>query len=222
MSGSKIKSEVPSRLIATCSVNEHTDAVVPFTLSVTSTTSGGFSAPGESQFSVVNNALQSMSTQPANGASDEFMMIGADYLSGPQCQTVNSASNVEANSSVFGTGNDDLSPGAKSRLRGVLVLKNWASPAMPDGDSSYLSQFWINVSFIGASSNEDRWENVSVTGPAVLNLLGFQPSPHYDANEENPESNWAFPLDGTSKADCAQLSPIVDGPNAETLCEQQS
>lgn len=55
ISGPKITTEVSPALINACSVNPQTDAVVPFSIVTTSTTTGGFNAVGASQFSFTNS-----------------------------------------------------------------------------------------------------------------------------------------------------------------------
>ena len=71
------------------------------------------------------------------------------------------------------------------------------------------------------------WETTSVSGPAVVSLLDYTPTPTYNPSDSYRTNNvgygWVFPLDGKSQPDCASASSTSPRgssmPSMQSLCE---
>ncbi len=135
-----------------CQVNNETDAVIPFMMSVTNTSPGFSASPGYS----VSLA------QPAGGN----LSISAEvqYSEGPQCITFS-----EGNLGFSAT--DPMAPNASTTPSpGFFIVSNYYSPANPNGDHSSLSS--ASLQFTGSGRNE-QYTVDSATGPGGSQSSGF-------------------------------------------------
>jgi hypothetical protein len=242
ITGANIASKVSASLLAACSVDSRTDAVVPYRILTTSTTQGGFAAAGNQALTIVTSALGptavgqvglvSQGTESNTGYSaGEALFAGGAFSSGPTCPNVDPNGNSDPSSQTNQVivGGESLKNGSSVQLNGFFQLKNWAYPAMPNGDSSWFPNIWILIPSVGAFSIGNDWETTSVTGPAVIHLLGFTPNGTYDASHALGGSGdsgygWAFPLDGMGTPDCADANaypPYGHQQSIQALCQQQ-
>ncbi len=213
-----------------CSLNPMTDAIVPFQITTTSTTSGDFTASGDQELEIVNASLGvgpdgSDSPKGAQGtqsdagfAAGEVLKAAENLSSGPRC------SNLDPNRETMTLGNDSLTHGQAVVLKGYFDLQHWAEPAHPDGDASWFPNIWILVPNRGVLRTGKGWETTSVSGPAVVSLLDYTPTPTYNPSDSNDVGyGWVFPIDGSSQPDCARASstspPGSSTPSMQSLCE---
>jgi uncharacterized RDD family membrane protein YckC len=138
-----------------CQVNNETDAVIPFMMSVTNT-SAGFSASPDYSVSLVN-------------APTENLSISAEvqYNEGPQCINMSEVSETKLGISAA----NPLAPNASSGPSpGFFIISNYYSPAAPSGDNSSLSSALLQ--FTGGGNNE-QYTVDSATGPSDSQSSGF-------------------------------------------------
>ena len=216
-----------------CSLDPRTDAIVPFQITTTSTNSGLFTASGDQKLEIVNASLGvapggSDSPKGAQGtqsnagfAAGEVLKAAETTSTGPTC------SNLDPPGEEMTLGNDSLTNGQKVVLKGYFVLKHWSEAAHPDGDASWLSNIWILVPNSGVLRTGKGWETTSVSGPAVVSLLDYTPTPTYSPSDSYGSNNvgygWVFPIDGRSQPDCASASSTSPRgssmPSVQSLCE---
>jgi hypothetical protein len=210
-----------------------TDAIVPFQITTTSTTSGASTASGDQELEIVNASLGvapdgsdspkgAQGTQSKDGlAAGEVLKAVEDSSSGPTC------SNLDPPGETMILGNDSLTKGQQVVLKGYFDLKHGAGGTHQDGDTSWLSNIWIRVPNSGTSKTGKGWETTSVSGPAVVSLLDYTPTPMYNPSDSYDKNDvgygWVFPVDGKSQPDCASASstspPGSSMPSVQSLCE---
>ena len=215
-----------------CSVDPKTDAIVPFQITTTSTNSGFFAASGNQELKIVNASLGvapdgSNSTKGAQGtqsnagfAAGEILKAAEDPSSGPTC------SNLDPPGETVTLGGDSLKFGQEVVLKGYFDLKHW-SATDHDGDASWFPNIWILVPNGGTRQNGNSWETTSVSGPAVVSLLDYTPTPTYNPSDSYDTKSvgygWVFPIDGKSEPDCASASSTSPRgssmPSKQSLCE---
>jgi hypothetical protein len=216
-----------------CGLDPKTDAIVPFQITTTSTKPGYFIASGDQELRIVNASLGvaprgSDSPKGAQGtqsnaglAAGEVLKAAEDPSSGPTC------SNLDPPGETMTLGNDSLNKGQEVALKGYFVLKHWSEPPHHDGDASWIPNIWILVPSSGTHQNGNSWETTSVSGPAVVSLLDYTPTPTYDPSDSHDKKNvgygWVFPIDATSEPDCAGASSTSPRgstmPSMQSLCE---
>lgn len=216
-----------------CSLDPTSDAIVPFQITTTSTTSGDLTASGNQELRIVNASLGvapdgsdspkgAQGTQSKAGfAAGEVLKAAETSASGPTC------SNLDPPGETMILGDGSLTNGQKTVLNGYFVLKNWAEPASRGGDASWLSNIWILVPNSGTSQTGNDWETTLVSGPAVVSLLDYTPTPTYNPSDSYHTNTvgygWVFPLDGKSQPDCASASSTSPRgssmPSMQSLCE---
>ncbi len=216
-----------------CSLDRSTDAIVPFQITTTSTKSGYFIASGDQELEIVNASLgvapdgsdspkSAQGTQSKAGfAAGEVLKAAESSSSGPTC------SNLDPPGEKMTFGNDSLTKGQEVVLKGYFDLKHWSEPAHPDGDASWFPNIWILVPNSGVLRTGKGWETTSVSGPAVVSLLDYTPTPTYNPSDSYDSNNvgygWVFPIDGSSQPDCASASstspPGSSMPSMQSLCE---
>jgi len=210
-----------------------TDAIVPFQITTTNTTFGDHTASGDQELEIVNSSLGvapngSDSAKGAQGtqsnaglAAGEVLKAAENSSSGPTC------SNLDPPGETMTLGNDSLTSGQEVVLKGYFDLKHWAEPAQKDGDTSWLPNIWILVPNSGTRQTGNGWETTSVSGPAVVSLLDYTPTPKYNLSDSYGTNNvgygWVFPIDGKSQPDCASASSTSPRgssmPSMQSLCE---
>lgn len=103
-----------------------------------------------------------------------------------------------------------LKTGQEVVLKGYFDLKDWSESTHQDSDTSWLSNIWILVPNSGIGQNGKGWETTSVSGPAVVSLLDYIPTPTFNSSDSYGAHNigygWVFPIDGASEPDCASAS----------------
>ena len=216
-----------------CSLDPTTDAIVPFQITTTSTNAGFFTASGDQELKIVNASLGvapdgsdspkgAQGTQSKAGfAAGEVLKAAENSSSGPTC------SNLDPPGETMTLGNDSLTKGQEVVLKGYFDLKHWAEPAHQDGDASWIPNIWILVPNSGTRQNGKSWETTSVSGPAVVSLLDYTPTPTYNPSDSYDKNNvgygWVFPIDGKSEPDCASASSTSPRgssmPSVQSLCE---
>jgi hypothetical protein len=190
-----------------CSLDPKTDAIVPFQITTTSTNSGFFTATGDQELKIVNASLGvapdgSASPKGAQGtqsnagfAAGEVLKAVEDSSSGPTC------SNLDPPGETMTLGSDSLKMGQQVVLKGYFVLKHWTEPAHHDGDTLWLPNIWVLVPSSGIRQNGDSWETTAVSGPAVISLLDYTPTPTYKPSDSSDAKSvgygWVFPIDGS-------------------------
>jgi hypothetical protein len=107
-----------------------------------------------------------------------------------QCQSEALGGSFSA--SLGGDGGDNVT----AELDGIIVLGGWASPSMPSGDSSFLPNIFVYVTSTEAAQGGYNWNVSSVSGPNVTS---------FGDEVTVGETDWAFPLDGTTAFDCSYL-----------------
>ena len=216
-----------------CSLDPKTDAIVPFQITTTSTNSGFFTASGDQELKIVNASLgvaPDGSDSPKGGqgtqsnagfAAGEVLKAAEDSSSGPTC------SNLDPPGETMTLGSDSLKMGQQVVLKGYFVLKHWTESAHHDGDASWLPNIWVLVPSNGSGQNGNSWETTSVSGPAVVSLLDYTPTPTYNPSDSSDAKSvgygWVFPIDGKSEPDCASASSTSPRgssiPSVQSLCE---
>ena len=216
-----------------CNLNPTTDAIVPFQITTTSTASGHLTASGDQELKIVNASLgvapdgsdatkAAQSTQSDAGfAAGEELKAAENTSDGPTC------SNLDPPGETMTLGNDSLTNGQTSVLKGYFDLKHWSEQTHQDGDASWLSNVWILVPNSGISKTGNSWETTLVSGPAVISLLDYTPTPTYNPADSYGKNavgyGWAFPIDGSSQPDCAGASSASPRgsamPSMQALCE---
>jgi hypothetical protein len=211
-----------------CHLDRTTDAIVPFVVTTTNTTSGDLTASGDQKLEIVNASLGvaphgSDSPKGAQGtqsdagfAAGEALKAVEDSSSGSKC------ANLDPPGEAIAVGNDALTKGQASVLKGYFELKGWSHGGSQDGDSSWLSNIWILVPNSG-----NGWETASVNGPALVSLLDYTPAPTYDPSKSYGSKSagygWVFPIDGKSEPDCASAASTSPSgslvPSVQALCE---
>jgi hypothetical protein len=240
VSGNAMASAVSPSLFAQCDVNTQTDAIVPWELTTTSTTSGGFTTLAPQLIDIVNSALGQTAVgtdvtgsdgteSPAGYAAGETLSAGEGF-STPACPNVDPGDNGnpgQNNASINISSTNPLSDGGRTVTDGFFVLQKWASPNSPSGDAAWLGNIWILIPQAMTFTSGNPWETTSVTGPGALDLNGFTLpatySSQYSIGNGRPGYGWAFPVDGTSAPDCADAqNPLASQVSIEQLCAQQS
>jgi hypothetical protein len=216
----------------TCGLDPATDAIVPFQITTTSTTSGTFTASGDQELKIVNASLgvapdgsgspkSARGTQSKAGfASGEALKAAETSSDGPTC------SSLDPPSETMTFDNNSLKKGQEVVLKGYFDLKHWAS-AHQNGDTSWVPNIWILVPNSGIDQTGNGWETTLVSGPAVVNLLDYTPIPTYNPSDSYGSTNagygWVFPIDGKSQPDCAGASSNSPRgssmPSIQSLCE---
>ena len=216
-----------------CSLDLTTDAIVPFQITTTSTNAGFFAASGNQELKIVNASFgvapdgsdspkDPQGTQSKAGfVAGEVLKAAEDPSSGQTC------SNLDPPGETMTLGGYSLTKGQQVVLKGYFDLKHWAEPAHHDGDTSWLPNIWILVPSSGIGQNGNGWETTSVSGPAVISLLDYTPTPTYNPSDGYDKSNvgygWVFPINGSSEPDCASASSTSPSgssmPSMQSLCE---
>ena len=167
---------------SSCSVTATTDAVIPFELTLTNTTSGTF----DDQPSIAYGGIGSLSSYDSNGNQvDTGTQLEAEpqFAEGPQCESDGQSLSVKTTNS--------MSPGSTSTTYGFFIIPNYYSPSHPSGDSSLLTDSILTVSptqSISSSSGTavSSFDVKNVSGPGVV-AQGFG-------------NGWEFDLAGTTPA----------------------
>ncbi len=216
-----------------CGLDPKTDAIVPFQITTTSTTPGDIRASGDQELKIVNASLGvapdgsdspkgSQGTQSNAGlAAGEVLKAVETPSSGPTC------TNIDPPGETITLGNDSLTNGQQVVIKGYFDLRHWAEVPHQDGDTSWLPNIWILVPNSGIRQTGNGWETTSVSGPAVVSLLDYTPTPTYNPSTSYEKNSvgygWVFPIDGSSEPDCAiasSTSPRGSSiPSMQSLCE---
>jgi len=216
-----------------CNLNPTTDAVVPFQITTTSTAFGDLTASGDQELRIVNASLGvapggsdspkgAQDTQSNAGfATGEALKAAENSSGGPAC------SNLDPPGETVTLGNLSLTNGQDSVLKGYFDLQHWSGQTHQDGDALWLSNVWILVPNSGTSKTGNSWETTLVSGPAVVSLLDYTPTPTYNSADSYGKNavgyGWVFPIDGSSQPDCAgasSTSPRESAmPSIQSLCE---
>jgi hypothetical protein len=121
---------------AACQVDDETDAVIPFAMSVTNTSSGFSAAPGFS-FSL-------------SQSSDAELAMSAEvnYSDGPQCTTL-------ADDDVSFAASNPMAPqDSTTPAPGFLIISNYYSPTYPSGDALSFSAADPALDFAGGGTDQ--------------------------------------------------------------------
>jgi len=197
ISGAKITTSIWPSLLSACNVNPQTDAVVPFEITTTSTTTGGFAAAGDSRFSLINSTDDQFAPMIAN--ANESIEEVANYSTGEQCQNVGQQTGMAVGPSIGASLNGGTGTQGPTVVIGIFVLSHWASPAIPSGDSSFLPSIFVSVLQTNANQESSSWTTDSVAGPKVVSLGDNA------LTAGGTGTVWVFPLDGTNSFDCSYL-----------------
>jgi hypothetical protein len=209
VSGANMVNAASPALLASCNVNQTTDAIVPFLVTTASTTTGGFSADTPFAFYIANSALVTNMSNVAKSGTESTAGLGAgeqlsvalNYKNGPECNSEELNASAEGNPGQVNL-QSTLQPGSSSQAEGFFYLANWKSPAFPNGDSGWLPNIWITIPYFGPS---DDSQSLSVSGPNLVDTLPFQATGTYD-NSKILGSNvgqyqgWSVPVDGVSRS----------------------
>jgi hypothetical protein len=215
-----------------CGLDLSTDAIVPFQITTTSSAFGNLVASGDQKLEIVNASLGiaphgSDSPKGAQGtqsnvgfAAGEVLKAAENLPGGPRC------SNLDPPDEAMTLGNDALTNGQAVVLKGYFDLKQWAKSSR-SGDSSWIPNIWILVPNSGIQQNGKSWETTSVSGPAVVSLLDYTPTPTYNPSDSYDTNSigygWVFPIDGRSQPNCAVASSTSPRgsslPSIQSLCE---
>lgn len=216
-----------------CSVDPTTDAIVPFQITTTGTTPGNLTASGDQELKIVNASLGvapdgsdspkgTQGTQSDPGfAAGEVLKAAENSSRGATC------SNLDPPREAMTLGNDALAKSEEVVLNGYFDLRHWAEQADQKGDPSWIPNIWILVPSSGVGQTGTGWETTSVSGPAVVSLLDYTPTPTYNPSDSYDKNDvgygWVFPIDGKSQPDCASASSTSPRgssmPSVQSLCE---
>ena len=161
VTGADVNTATDSVLGAACQVDPQTDAVVPFSVRMTSTTGGGFDVQAGYQFLLTGATHDRGSAPLANYQPAEFAVARSEgCLEGVPSMTLGG----------FAT----LAPGDGSFDSGLMVLRGWASPNRPDGNPDLLSDIWVGVPSTAVLTG-GTWVNEVANGPALLDFRDTRP-----------------------------------------------
>lgn len=152
-----------------CQVNPQTDAVVPFAVTLTNTTSSYSASPGvEIVAAAPNDALPHLMAEP-------------NYAEGPQCITFvprayHGDENTNGTDYLAVSAVSPLPPGGSVTTAGFFIVHGYYSPAHPSGDSQLLHG--VELTFQPQSGGEG-FTVASATGvrtsQAVTDAVPFVP-----------------------------------------------
>jgi len=216
-----------------CSLDPMTDAIVPFQITTTSTRLREFTASGDQELKIVNASLGvapggSDSPKSARGTQSNAGFAAGEVLKAAENSSSESTcSNLDPPGQTMTLGDVSLTNGQEVVLRGYFDLKHWSAAAHHEGDTSWLPNIWILVPNSGIRKNGKGWETTSVSGPAVVSLLDYTPTPTYNLSDsygmKHVGYGWVFPIDGSSEPDCASASSTAPAgssmPSVQSLCE---
>jgi hypothetical protein len=204
-----------------CRLHTTTDAIVPFQITTTGTPYGLLTASGNQELKIVNASLAARRTQSKAGTTaGEVLKTAESSSNGATC------SNLDPPGDEITLGNDSLTNGQQVVLKGYFDLKHWAVSGSKRGDSLWIPNIWIFVPSGGANKTGKDWETTSVSGPAVVSLLDYTPTPNYNPaasyDKHNIGYGWVFPIDGRSQPDCGRAASASPSgsvmPSLQSLC----
>lgn len=136
-----------------CSINPQTDVIVPIRFFVKATTEG-YDTPLTIRYSNVWTGIPYTGTGIAPGMDDRRVMVEQYFGSGPKCEPSSSANQVGFSSaSSFGVKWDEPVPTGQTKIsRATVIIKNYFTPATPDGDDALLDWIGIGPMIAGDSS----------------------------------------------------------------------
>lgn len=147
---------------SSCSIDPRTDAVIPVRLTVTATTSQFDTTVSVRTILTAVSSASSTSKVDYHGAGtapkrdDDRVSVEKYYAGGPECAQMSSVN-------TWGSGQPKaitvkwekpLSPGDSISHRFVIVIKDYYSPATPEGDSAYLEAVGLRPMMGGDMSDQ--------------------------------------------------------------------
>ncbi len=152
-----------------CSINAATDLVIPVTWSATATTSGYKTQIAmRALISKTGIAYTGAGIAPFDG--DNRVLIEQYFSSGPVCDT-ESSTNIwgYGHSDGFGVQfNDPIAEGGRAQAAFTIIVKNYFTPATPQGDTVLLD--WISIRPLFGGDNSDAANVYHDTGDTYLGI----------------------------------------------------
>jgi len=158
-----------ARYGSACSIDAATDLVIPVTWSATATTSGY-------KTRIAMRALIQQTGVAYTGAGiapydgDDRVLIEQYFTSGPVC-------NTESSTNIWGYGhsdgfgvqfNDPIAEGDRAQAAFTVIIKNYFTPATPQGDTALLD--WISIRPLFGGDNSDAANVYHDTGDTYLGI----------------------------------------------------
>ncbi|HEU0206930.1 MAG TPA: hypothetical protein VFQ74_09610 [Pseudolysinimonas sp.] len=152
-----------------CSIDAATDLVIPVTWSATATTSGYKTRIAmRALISKTDIAYTGAGIAPFDG--ENRVLIEQYFSSGPVCDT-------ESSTNIWGYGHSDgfgvqftdpIAEGGRAQAAFTIIVKNYFTPATPQGDTALLD--WISIRPLFGGDNSDAANVYHDTGATYLGL----------------------------------------------------